>query len=79
MPNSIRHTLGIPNRASRNRASGYNPQVKNERFPFSCSIMTRMTVKRRASVAVVLSAVKVLMKYKEMLGPDSDLVTSLSK
>jgi vesicle coat complex subunit len=46
----------------------------------SCSICERITPRlAHANAAVVLSAVKVLMKLMEMLPADSDFVTTLTK
>lgn len=49
-------------------------------FIYSCSICERITPRlAHANAAVVLSAVKVLMKLMEMLPSDSDFVTTLTK
>jgi len=56
--------------------SNYNPGDDRE----AKSICERITPRlAHANAAVVLSAVKVLMKYMEMMGKDSDSVTNLSK
>merc|ERR1719320_1257280 len=54
--------------------SSYNPKDDRE----AQSICERITP-RLANAAVVLSAVKVLMKYMEMMGQDTDFVTNISK
>lgn len=47
---------------------------------FDCSICERITPRlAHANAAVVLSAVKVLMKLMEMLSSESDFVTTLTK
>jgi len=56
--------------------SNYNPKDDRE----AQSICERITPRlAHANAAVVLSAVKVLMKYMEMMGQDTDFVTNLSK
>jgi len=56
--------------------SSYNPKDDRE----AQSICERITPRlAHANAAVVLSAVKVLMKYMEMMGQDTDFVTGLSK
>jgi len=56
--------------------SNYNPTDDRE----AKSICERITPRlAHANAAVVLSAVKVLMKYMEMMGPDSDSISNLSK
>jgi len=56
--------------------ANYNPVDDRE----AKSICERITPRlAHANAAVVLSAVKVLMKYMEMMGHDSDTVTNLSK
>jgi len=56
--------------------SNYNPTDDRE----AKSICERITPRlAHANAAVVLSAVKVLMKYMEMMGQDSDSLTNLSK
>eukprot|EP00088_Acartia_fossae_P025235 TRINITY_DN2605_c0_g1_i3.p1 TRINITY_DN2605_c0_g1~~TRINITY_DN2605_c0_g1_i3.p1 ORF type:complete len:939 (-),score=328.62 TRINITY_DN2605_c0_g1_i3:859-3675(-) len=56
--------------------ANYNPVDDRE----AKSICERITPRlAHANAAVVLSAVKVLMKYMEMMGHDSDSVTNLSK
>ena len=56
--------------------SSYNPKDNRE----AQSICERITPRlAHANAAVVLSAVKVLMKYMEMMGKDTDFVTGISK
>jgi len=56
--------------------ANYNPVDDRE----AKSICERITPRlAHANAAVVLSAVKVLMKYMEMMGHDSDTLTNLSK
>jgi len=56
--------------------SNYNPKDDRE----AQSICERITPRlAHANAAVVLSAVKVLMKYMEMMGQDTEFVTNLSK
>merc|ERR1719419_1261070 len=56
--------------------SSYNPKDDRE----AQSICERITPRlAHANAAVVLSAVKVLMKYIEMMGQDTDFVTNISK
>jgi len=56
--------------------SSYNPKDDRE----AQSICERITPRlAHANAAVVLSAVKVLMKYMEMMGQDTDFVTNISK
>ena len=56
--------------------SSYNPKDDRE----AQSICERITPRlAHANAAVVLSAVKVLMKYMEMMGQDTDFVNNLSK
>jgi len=56
--------------------SNYNPKDDRE----AQSICERITPRlAHANAAVVLSAVKVLMKYMEMMGQDTDFVINLSK
>jgi len=56
--------------------SNFNPKDDRE----AQSICERITPRlAHANAAVVLSAVKVLMKYMEMMGQDTDFVTNLSK
>jgi len=50
------------------------------KYFFFCSICERITPRlAHANAAVVLSAVKVLMKFMEMLPSDSDFVVTLTK
>ncbi|XP_071448784.1 AP-1 complex subunit beta-1 [Hetaerina americana] len=56
--------------------AGYAPKDERE----AQSICERITPRlAHANAAVVLSAVKVLMKFMEMLPPDSDFVSTLTK
>jgi len=56
--------------------SNYNPKDDRE----AQSICERITPRlAHANAAVVLSAVKVLMKYMEMMGQETEFVTNLSK
>jgi len=56
--------------------SSYNPKDDRE----AQSICERITPRlAHANAAVVLSAVRVLMKYMEMMGQDTDFVTNISK
>merc|ERR1711970_604003 len=56
--------------------SNYNPRDDRE----AQSICERITPRlAHANAAVVLSAVKVLMKYMEMMGQETEFVTNLSK
>jgi len=56
--------------------SSFNPKDDRE----AQSICERITPRlAHANAAVVLSAVKVLMKYMEMMGKDTDFVTGISK
>ena len=56
--------------------SNFNPTDDRE----AQSMFERITPRlAHANAAVVLSAVKVLMKYMEMRGKDTDLVTNISK
>uniref|UniRef100_A0A4D5R8Y2 AP complex subunit beta n=1 Tax=Scolopendra viridis TaxID=118503 RepID=A0A4D5R8Y2_SCOVI len=56
--------------------ANYNPKDERE----AQSICERVTPRlAHANAAVVLSAVKVLMKFMEMMGPDSDFVMTLTK
>ena len=56
--------------------SNYNPKDDRE----AQSICERITPRlAHANAAVVLSAVKVLMKYMEMMGRETEFVTNLSK
>merc|ERR1712155_507915 len=56
--------------------SSYNPKDDRE----AQSICERITPRlAHANAAVVLSAVKVLMKYMEMMGQDTDFVNNLVK
>lgn len=49
-------------------------------YIYTCSTCERITPRlAHANAAVVLSAVKVLMKFMEMLHSDSDFVTALTK
>lgn len=56
--------------------SNYSPKDERE----AQSICERVTPRlAHANAAVVLSAVKVLMKFMEMMSSDSDFVTTLTK
>jgi AP-1 complex subunit beta-1 len=56
--------------------SNYTPKDERE----AQSICERITPRlAHANAAVVLSAVKVLMKYMEMMSQDADFVTNMTK
>ena len=56
--------------------SSYNPTDNRGAQSICERIMPRLS---HANAAVVLSAVKVLMKYMEMMGQDTEFVTNISK
>ncbi len=67
-------------RGSKVRAHNSNYLAKNEGQFVFCSICERITPRlAHANAAVVLSAIKVLMKLMEMLPKDSDFLSTIGK